>query len=396
MHVALRRGCLVLVGLVASCSAPDGDSSSTLGSGEPCLGGGLCHVGYECVSGFCIPTGDETDGGDGDPGDGDTGDGDPGDGDPGDGDPGDGDGDTGDGDGDTGDGDPGDGDPGDGDPGDGDPGDGDPGDGDPGDGDGDTGDGDGDTGDGDGDSCVPDAQCVDKRVGLVFIVHYSSHMNTLWDNNLSRWEWLDASLDALPANTVARLQNDAIISLIRYGHDPSLNPGTMVVGDDSGIIDGQAHDVMWADCNWMDVLDACDAAGPPMNGNLVGMGSWLKGAMDLALADIQAAKLLQQNAGREYRVILVYQGHWSSQNGNQTYEPPEQNPALTITTLNQTHDVPTYVVTMDPDDPSKVAAANEFAAAGGTGVPFMAYMGNELAGELTDAIEAALGNTSCD
>jgi hypothetical protein len=221
-------------------------------------------------------------------------------------------------------------------------------------------------------------------------------MNLIWDNDLTRWEQLDASLDALPVDTVARLQNDSIFSLIRFGHDPGLAPGTMVVGDDSGIIDGRAHDVTWADCgNWMDVLDAMDVAGEPMDGAPFGMGSWLEGTMDFALQDIQAAKLLPENAGREYRVILIFQGHWAGQDG--TPENQQQDsPVPFILTLNQIHDVPTYVVTMDPDTQAKIERSNELALAGGTGAPYLAYMGNELTGMLTDVIEAALGNTSCD
>jgi hypothetical protein len=254
--------------------------------------------------------------------------------------------------------------------------------------------GDGD-GDGDGDMCVPEAQCVDKRVALVFVVAYGSRMNTQWDN-LTRWEQVQASLHALPLDTQARLQNDAISSFIRFGHDPSLNPGTLVMGDDSGIIDGQAHDVMWSDCNWMDVLDAYDAAGAPMNGNEFGMGSWLKGAMDFALEDIQAAKLLPQNAGRDYRVIIIFGGYWSNQTGTQNNAPLSDNPASTIATLNQTHAVPTYVVTADPNEGMKVATSNEFAVAGGTGAAYLAYTENQMTGELTDAVEAALGNTYCE
>jgi hypothetical protein len=83
-------------------------------------------------------------------------------------------------------------------------------------------------------------------------------------------------------------------------------------------------------------------------------------------------------------------------NGTISNGPPEEDPAPTIATLNQTHGVPTYVVTADPDEPAKVATSNEFAVAGGTGAAHLAYMGDQLTGELTDAIEAALGNTYCE
>jgi hypothetical protein len=241
---------------------------------------------------------------------------------------------------------------------------------------------------------VPEVQCIDKRVALTFIVAYSTSMNAVWGNE-TRWTQLEQSLHGLSVNTQAALEDDAIISLIRYAHDPSPNPGTTIPNDTSGIVDGKGYDVMWSDCNWADVLDAYADAGPPLDGAPFGAGSWVKGSMDLALAEITAAKLQPANAGRAYRVIVIAPGNWSGQDGTVAYSPPSSNPSITATELYQTHNVPTYVVALNPDG-TQENAADQLAAAGGTNTAYVAFTGNALPAALTSAITAAIGNESCD
>jgi hypothetical protein len=78
-----------VLGVFIGCNNGGGGSDCQAGTPYcPCLNG-ICQIGLECISNFCLAPDDETSG----------------DGDPGDGDPGDGDGDQGDGDADQGDGD---------------------------------------------------------------------------------------------------------------------------------------------------------------------------------------------------------------------------------------------------------------------------------------------------
>ena len=42
-------------------------------------------------------------------------------------------------------------------------------------------------------------------------------------------------------------EENMLFGLVRFGHDPSPDPGTTIPGDDSGIVDGHSLDVGWDD-----------------------------------------------------------------------------------------------------------------------------------------------------
>ncbi len=79
----------------------------------------------------------------------------------------------------------------------------------------------------------------------MFIVDYSTSMNTIWDaqNDLTRWDITVALLQQVAAPGGFLSQN-AQLGLLRFGHDP--NPGasgTTIPGDASGLVDGVALDL---------------------------------------------------------------------------------------------------------------------------------------------------------
>jgi 3D (Asp-Asp-Asp) domain-containing protein len=295
---------------------------------------------------------------------------------------------AGDGDGDSATGD------GDGDPMTGD-GDGDPTTGD-GDGDGDptTGDGDGDedptTGDGDGDPCMPgrgggepnpdcpdEGDCTFKKPNVMFIMDYSTSMNTIWDmqNNLTRWEVTVAAVQQI-VQPNSFLSQNTHLGLMRFGHDPSGLANTPIAMDNSGIIDGHKIDVFWDDnndayypCNGQALIDTLNSVPAPLDGNGVGIGTWTKGALDAVLAQINTTKADhpadQQNPARAYVNVLLTDGAWTSQNGMEQLAPADDNPAIPAATMFDNQGIPTYVIAV-AGDPSAEMAADSTASAGGT------------------------------
>src|SRR5262249_22481245 len=140
------------------------------------------------------------------------------------------------------------------------------------------------------------------------------------------------------------LVSNFILGLMRFGHDP--NPGAMgttIPNDNSGIIDGQKLDVGFYDpndpqkkyfeCDQGDnIIDALDALPAPINGTLVGIGTWPRGALLFAqnyfappLADHPTDD--DPPSPRLRSILLITDGEWTNPQGNMPLNPPAENPA---------------------------------------------------------------------
>ena len=230
--------------------------------------------------------------------------------------------------------------------------------------------------DGGGD-CPDEGECTFKKPNVMFIMDYSTSMNNIWDmqNNLTRWQVVVQSVKTI-TQAGSYLSQNTHIALMRFGHDPSAAAGTMIPNDTSGIVDGQKLDVPWYDaqntpwyeCNGAAIGAALDAAGDPINGSLVGIGTWTKGALDYAktLIDASVAAHPEDMGERVYLNVVVTDGAWTGQDGTTPLAPANQNPSITATDLFDNDGIPTYVVAVAGDVQAE-AAADQLATAGGTG-----------------------------
>jgi hypothetical protein len=228
-----------------------------------------------------------------------------------------------------------------------------------------------------GDDCPQEGECTFKKPNIMFIVDYSTSMNVIWDmnNQLSRWDVAVAAVQQV-VQPGGFLSQNSHLALMRFGHDPSIDPGSVIDGDVSGLVDGHAIDVRWDDenlsyhgCNGEALVDSLDATVAPMMGAELGIGTWTKGALDAALAEIDATKadhpIDQQEPARMYANVLLTHGAWTNQDGTQTFAPADENPAITAATMFDQYVIPTYVVSL-AGDPEAGLAADAIAAAGGT------------------------------
>jgi MYXO-CTERM domain-containing protein len=229
----------------------------------------------------------------------------------------------------------------------------------------------------DGADCPDEGECTFKKPNVMIIMDYSTSMNNVWDmqNNLTRWQVVVQSIKQITQDGSFLSQNTHL-ALMRFGHDPAVGAGTLIPNDSSGIVDGQKLDVPWYDaqndpwfeCNGAAIGAALDAAGDPINGSLVGIGTWTKGAMDYAkvLIDQSVADHPEDNGERVYLNVVVTDGAWTGQDGTTPLAPAGQNPAITATDLHDNDNVNTYVVAVAGDAAAEMAA-DQLAAAGGTG-----------------------------
>ena len=99
-----------------------------------------------------------------------------------------------------------------------------------------------------GDECPDEGDCIFKKPNVMFIMDYSTSMNTVWDedNNLTRWEVTVAAVQQV-VQPGSFLSQNTHLALMRFGHDPSGAAGTMIPNDALGIIDGNAIDIHWDD-----------------------------------------------------------------------------------------------------------------------------------------------------
>ena len=227
--------------------------------------------------------------------------------------------------------------------------------------------------------CPEEGECTFKKPNVLFIMDYSTSMNTVWDERaeLTRWDLTVAAVQQVVAPGSFLSQNTHV-ALMRFGHDPDPDsPDTAIPGDASGLRDGYALDVAWDDdadayfpCNGQAVVDALANTPPPLDGELTGIGTWTNGALLAAAAEIAQTKADhpsdQDDPARAYVNVILTDGEWTDVIGTPPLMPPSQNPAITAADLYDNQGIPTYVVAV-AGDPAAEAAADETAAAGGTG-----------------------------
>ena len=143
--------------------------------------------------------------------------------------------------------------------------------------------------------CVQEGTCTIVKPLFLFIVDYSTSMNAMFDAGSTRWQAAQSALVATIDAQNGFLQGHVVLGLMRFGHDANTGMmGTTINGDISTpkIVDGQALDVKFYDemdpdkkyyeCNGEAFKAAVLGLPAPLGGNLVGIGTWTKGALDRA------------------------------------------------------------------------------------------------------------------
>lgn len=220
--------------------------------------------------------------------------------------------------------------------------------------------------------------CSFKRPMFLIVLDYSTSMNKVFADQGTRWE---AAVHAIQYMVVADngfLVRNFMPGLLRFGHDPDPQvPGTLIVGDSSGLVDGQALDVAlygedpghtWYGCDAGDLItSALGSLPPPKNGQPTGIGTWTKGALDFARAHLeQAAVDHPEDQGlRRAALLVLTDGAWTDATGTMQLTPANENPAITAGALWADAQTPTYVVAIG--EASGKQFADELAVAGGTG-----------------------------
>ena len=213
--------------------------------------------------------------------------------------------------------------------------------------------------------CPSEGGCTFLKPNLLIVLDYSSSMNEKFGmNNQSRWVAAQDAIVNLLNTDNEYFDKNVNFALIRFGHDPSANPGSTIACDISTpkITDGQAVDHWWYDEMGMDKsfhpcdgddLEAAVAAIPaPCGGQVTGIGTWTKGALDLARTKIMQSKAdhPEDMNKRWYGVMVMSDGKWTSPNGTQTLTPASEDPAITsIDKLNHTgtHPAATDLAVLD-------------------------------------------------
>jgi hypothetical protein len=226
--------------------------------------------------------------------------------------------------------------------------------------------------------CEGDVFCAFRKPLFLFALDYSTAMNVPHGQQGTRW---DAAVDGvrfLIDENNGLLQEQGLIAVMRFGHDPDAEqPGTVIPGDASGLVDGQRLDVPFYDadhpdkkylsCNGTAIAEALEATPPPLGGQLQGIGAWTRGAM-LRAAEIfaDAALAHPDDPKRHGAVVVITQGAWTDAAGAQVFAPLVEDPAPVAAAMFNDSVIPTYVVSFGDD--AGDAAASELAVAGGTGV----------------------------
>ena len=249
------------------------------------------------------------------------------------------------------------------------------------------------------DTCPLEGECTFLKPNFMIIMDYSTSMNNDFGGGQTRWE---AAEDAVTNLATTKFNNENMhLALMRFGHDPSGQSGTTIMGDSSNppITDGQALDVSWYDvdgndkgfypCNGDALVTALETNIPaPIDGMLTGIGTWTKGSLDFASGVIAQSKTDHPMDGddRFYANMVLTDGVWTDQGGTMSLKPNSENPALTAANLYDNQAIPTYVVFFgDKNDNAASMAAAELATAGGT-----TSINAENAMELEDALKAII------
>ena len=241
--------------------------------------------------------------------------------------------------------------------------------------------------------CPSEGGCTFLKPNLLLIVDYSSSMNEKFGMDVkTRWKAAQEALIELLNTDNEYFDKNVNFALMRFGHDPSANPGSTIGCDISNpkITDGQAVDHWWYDVNsddksftpcYGDTIEATiNAIPPPCGGMVTGIGTWTKGAMDQAKARIALSKADHPGENRWYGVLVLTDGKWTSQNGTQT---------LTAATLFNDDKVPTYVVYFgDQGDVAAQTAADKLASSGGTGQAIFPNNPQDLINALTTVLNS--------
>lgn len=250
--------------------------------------------------------------------------------------------------------------------------------------------------------CPSEGGCTFLKPNLLIVLDYSSSMNEKFGmNNQSRWVAAQDAIVNLLNTDNEYFDKNVNFALIRFGHDPSANPGSTIACDISSpkITDGQAVDHWWYDEMGMDKsfhpcdgddLEAAVAAIPaPCGGQVTGIGTWTKGALDLARTKIMQSKAdhpADMNK-RWYGVMVMSDGKWTSPNGTQTLTPASEDPAITSGTLFGTDKVPVYFIYFgDQNDAAAKMASDKVAMAGGTNQAILAGDPQQLIDALTTVL----------
>lgn len=226
--------------------------------------------------------------------------------------------------------------------------------------------------------CLMEGQCTFVKPLFMIVADYSTSMNTQFAPNKTRWQ---AAVDAIVAMVDSQngyLPGNVLLGLMRFGHDPNAGaPGTTIPNDNSGIVDGQKIDVGFYDpddankkyyeCNGEAIKTAITTVPAPINGNLVGIGTWTKGALDRAKAYFAQTKADHPNdkGDRRQAIVLMTDGEWTDPTGTMKLAPANQNPSITAKDLWDNQMTPTYVVAIG--EAMGKMFADELANNGGTG-----------------------------
>ncbi|MFY0540157.1 hypothetical protein [Nannocystis pusilla] len=185
-----------------------------------------------------------------------------------------------------------------------------------------------------------------KKPLLLFVLDYSTSMNSPFAGNQTRWEAaVDALVDTLAVDE-GLLTDQLQIGVLRFGHDPDPGaPGTAIAGDASGLLDGQhldlgfydplAPDKAYLQCNGDAVKDALVAIQSPLGGQQDGIESWTGGALARAQAYLQqtAADHPLDLDTRDAAIVLVTDGPWTDPSGTTPLAPATADPALVAADL---------------------------------------------------------------
>ena len=247
--------------------------------------------------------------------------------------------------------------------------------------------------------CQLQNECSFKKPLFGIILDYSTSMNTMFDANITRWQGAVNAIKIAVNTDNGYLAENFILGLVRFGHDPAPGqPGTKIMDDASGIVDGQKLDVPWYDeadpakkfyecTNGDKIIEVLDGLPPPINGKLTGIGTWTKGAMDFTKAYIAKTKADHPADMNERLAVLmvVTDGEWTDPTGTMKLAPAAQDPKITAADLFMNQDIKTYVVAIG--EAQGKMFADQLAMAGGTGTAIDAVDPQALIDALKAVIE---------